>query len=99
MEINENPPKRIRYIPKKGMNDIWDRTQEIWYDNITVGEYQKVISSMPNCVEACIKVKGYGIDYWLHLNKLQFFFDNACKTLSMMYLFLNLHSFCGTLIN
>lgn len=47
----------------KGMNDIWDRTQEIWYDNITVGEYQKVISSMPHCVKACIKAKGYGIDY------------------------------------
>ena len=22
----------------KGMNDIWDRTQEIWYDKITAGE-------------------------------------------------------------
>ena len=42
---------------------------------------------MPNCVEACIKVKGYGIDYRLHLNKLQFFFDNACKTLSMIWKF------------
>ena len=47
----------------KGINDIWDRTQEIWYDNITVGEYQKVIQSMPNCVKVCIKAKGYGIDH------------------------------------
>ena len=50
--------------PPKGMNDLWERTQEIWYDKITVDECQRVISSMPDCLEACIKAKkGYGIDY------------------------------------
>ncbi|KAG2189719.1 hypothetical protein INT46_003736 [Mucor plumbeus] len=47
----------------KGMNDLWERTREVWYEKITVEECQKVMSSMPYCVEACIKAKGYGIDY------------------------------------
>ena len=50
-------------MPPKGMNDLWERTREVWYEKITVEECQKVISSMPYCVEACIKAKGYGIDY------------------------------------
>ena len=49
--------------PPKGMNNLWDKTREVWYEKITVEECQKVISSMPYRVKACIKVKGYGIDY------------------------------------
>ena len=49
--------------PPKGMNDLWERTREVWYEKITVEECQKVISSIPYRVKACIKVKGYGIDY------------------------------------
>jgi len=59
----ENPPEWVYDKPPKGMNNLWDKTREVWYEKITVEECQKVISSMPYRVEACIKAKGYGIDY------------------------------------
>ena len=47
----------------KGINDLWGRTQEIFYDKITVEECQKAISSMPDCLKACIKAKSCGTDH------------------------------------
>ena len=49
--------------PPKGINDLWGRTQEIFYDKITVEECQKAISSMPDCLKACIKAKSCGTDH------------------------------------
>ena len=49
--------------PPKGINDLFERTQEIFYGKITVEEFQKVSSSMPNCLKTCIKPKGCGIDH------------------------------------
>ena len=63
-DLNQLKIRRNEYDkPPKGMNNLWDKTREVWYEKITVEECQKVISSMPYRVKACIKVKGYDIDY------------------------------------
>lgn len=48
--------------PPKGINDLWDRVQEVW-DSLTMEDCRKVIDSMPKRCRDVIKAKGYWIDY------------------------------------
>ncbi|GAA5806636.1 hypothetical protein HPULCUR_012179 [Helicostylum pulchrum] len=41
------------------MQELYERVTEVWYETIKTKECQKVIDSMPNRIEACIKAKGY----------------------------------------
>jgi hypothetical protein len=46
VEVIENPPERVLYASKRYcMNELWERTREVWYEKITLEECQKVISS------------------------------------------------------
>lgn len=45
--------------PPKGMQELFERVTEVWYEVITKEECQKVIESMPRRIEDCIKAKGY----------------------------------------
>lgn len=47
----------------KGMQELYERVTEVWYETIKTKECQKVIDSMPNRIEACIKAKGYWTKY------------------------------------
>lgn len=47
----------------KGLNDLNERVNDIWYNNILVSECQNIISSMPKRIEACIKAKGRWTKY------------------------------------
>jgi transposase len=49
--------------PTKGMNQLYERSSEIWYEIIKKEECQKFIESMPERIEECIKAKGYGTKY------------------------------------
>jgi transposase len=49
--------------PAKGMNDLFERSKEVWYDIIKKEECQKVIESMPERIQQCIKAKGYWTKY------------------------------------
>jgi transposase len=49
--------------PTRGMNMLYERSSEIWYNTIKVEEVQKVIESIPNRIKACIKNKGYWTKY------------------------------------
>ena len=47
----------------KGMNELYERVVEVWYDQIKEEECQKVIESMPKRIQACIKAKGRWTKY------------------------------------
>ncbi|KAK4513557.1 uncharacterized protein ATC70_005560 [Mucor velutinosus] len=47
----------------KGMNELYERVTEIWYDQIKPEECQKVIESMPQRIAAVIKAKGKWTKY------------------------------------
>ncbi|MBM6386306.1 MAG: transposase [Paenibacillus sp.] len=49
--------------PPKGMQELFERVTEVWYNVITKEECQKVIESMPNRIEQCINAKGYWTKY------------------------------------
>lgn len=49
--------------PVNGMQELYERVTEVWYDVITKEECQKVIESMPKRIEQCIKAKGYWTKY------------------------------------
>lgn len=49
--------------PAKGMQELYERVTEIWYEVIKKEECQKVINTMPDRIKACIKAKGYWTKY------------------------------------
>ena len=49
--LNEQPPA-------KGVNELWERISEIWYNRITKEECLKVIHSMPERIQDVLKSKG-----------------------------------------
>ena len=49
--LNEQPPA-------KGVNELWERISEIWYNRITQDECLKVIHSMPERIKEVLKTNG-----------------------------------------
>ncbi len=49
--------------PPRGINELYERIIEIWYNKITIEECRKVIEIMPDRIQQCIKAKGYWTDY------------------------------------
>ena len=47
----------------KGMNELYERVSEVWYDQMKPEECQKVIESMPRRIAAVSKAKGYWTKY------------------------------------
>jgi transposase len=47
----------------KGMNELYERVTEVWYDQMKPEECQKVIESMPRRIQAVIKAKGKWTKY------------------------------------
>jgi transposase len=47
----------------KGMNELYERVTEVWYDQMKREECQKVIESMPKRIKMCIKAKGRWTKY------------------------------------
>ena len=47
----------------KGLESLNERVIDIWYNKITPEDCQKVIESMPNRIQACLKAKGKWTKY------------------------------------
>ena len=47
----------------KGMNELYERVTEVWYDQMKPEECQKVIESIPRRIKAVIRAKGYWTKY------------------------------------
>jgi hypothetical protein len=54
--LNEEPPA-------KGVNELWERVSEIWYNRITQEECLKVIHSMPDRIKSVLNAKGMWTKY------------------------------------
>src|SRR5882672_6692292 len=48
--------------PPKGMNQLWERVEEIW-NKISIETCQSLIESMPRRINAVLEAKGIWIDY------------------------------------
>jgi transposase len=49
--------------PPRGINELYDRVYEVWYNKITIQEVHNVINSMRHRLEAVIKAKGFWTKY------------------------------------
>ena len=49
--------------PPKGVQELYERVVDIWYNQITREDRLKVIDSMPDRIQAVIKAKGYWTKY------------------------------------
>ena len=49
--------------PPKGVQELYERVVDIWYNQITREDCLKVIDSMPDRIQAVIKAKGYWTKY------------------------------------
>jgi transposase len=52
-----------RKPPAKGVNELWERVSQIWYNEISKEECLKVIHSMPERIAAVLKAKGMWTKY------------------------------------